>query len=533
MTARGSSLQTATIEDAGRYGTVVACSILALVLARLAIAAAVPLTFDEAYYWRLSQHLAGGYLDHPPMFAVIIRLGTLIAGDTLLGVRLVSVLLALPASWAVWRGAAILFHDDRLAATAALFFNLTLIVELGTVIVTPDSPLLVAGAFVLLFLAKLTDGGAGIWWLAVGAAVGAGLLSKYSALFFGPSILAWLLIVPSERRWLLTPWPWLGALVALAVVSPVLFWNADHDWDSFIFQFRRLAVEHFTLRYLGEFLPAQLGLATPPIFILGVMALIAFLAGRGAAHSARVLLGAMVWPLVIYLAWHALHQRVEGNWTAPIFPAFAIAAARAAHGIEWSGRWKSLADWSSRLAVPTGLAMVVLIAAQATFGVLPLGAADPTARVLGAGWPELGPRIDAIRAEIGAPAVLVENHALAGWLSFYLPSHPPVIQVTERFRWANEPPPSPELFKGPLLYICPASATEARFVTGRFRMVEKIASLDRERRVVVERYSVYRLAEPTGDPLDEATLRAWLMKERQRHVRQTPDRSEKQWGFHR
>jgi 4-amino-4-deoxy-L-arabinose transferase-like glycosyltransferase len=522
-------LHTATIKDANRYATRVACGILALVLARLAIAAAVPLTFDEAYYWRLSQHLAGGYLDHPPMFAVIIRLGTLVTGDAPLGVRLVSVLLGLPATWAVWRAAAILFHDDRLAATAALFFNLTLTVALGTVIATPDSPLLVASAFVLFFLAKLMDGGAGIWWLAVGAAVGVGLLSKYSALFFGLSILVWLLIVPRERRWLLTPWPWLGVLVALAIVSPVLLWNADHDWDSFIFQFRRLAVEHFTLRYLAEFLPAQLGLATPSIFILGVMALIAFLAGRGGTRGARVLLGAMVWPLVIYLAWHALHQRVEGNWTAPIVPAFAIAAARAAHGIEWSGRWKRLVDWSSRLAVPIGLAMAALIAAQAIFGVLPLGAADPTARVLGAGWPELGLRIDAIRTEIGAPAILAENHALAGWLSFYLPSHPPVIQVTERFRWANEPPPSPELFKGPLLYISPALATEARFVTERFRMVEKIASLDRQRGGdVIERYSIYRVAGPIGDPLDEATLRAWLIKERLRHARQTPDRSESQ-----
>ena len=520
-------MKTATIKDAGRYGTLVACAILVLVIARLGIAAATPLTFDEAYYWRLSQHLAGGYLDHPPMFALIIRLGTLVAGDTPFGVRLISVLLALPASFAVWRAAAILFRDQRLAATAALFFNLTLIVALGTVIVTPDSPLLLASAFVILLLAKLMDSGAGIWWLAVGTAVGAGLLSKYSALFFGLSILAWLLIVPGERRWLLTPWPWLGGLLALAIASPVLVWNADHDWNSLIFQFRRLAVDHFTLRYLAEFLPAQLGLATPSVFILGVMALIGFLAGRGGTRGARVLLGAMVWPLVLYLAWHALHQRVEGNWTAPVFPAFAIAAARAVNGIEWSGRWNSLADWSDRLAVPIGLTMVAVIAVQALFGIVPLGAADPTARVLGAGWGELGPRVDAIRVEIGAPAVLAENHALTGWLSFYLPSHPPVIEITERFRWVNEPAPPSELFAGPLLYVCPASATEAPFITAHYRMVEKLGSVARERRgVVIERYSLFRLAEPIGDPLDHATLRAWLANEALRQARQPPERSE-------
>src|SRR5271154_2747295 len=83
--------------------------ILALVALRLVAAAWTPLTFDEAYYWMWSKHLAGGYYDHPPMVALVIRAGALIAGDTELGVRLVSILLALPMSWAVYRSTAILF----------------------------------------------------------------------------------------------------------------------------------------------------------------------------------------------------------------------------------------------------------------------------------------------------------------------------------------------------------------------------------------------------------------------------------------
>ena len=86
--------------DALRYGRWVAALIVALVVVRLVCAALVPLAFDEAYYWLWSKHIAGGYLDHPPMVAVVIRLGTLIAGDTEFGVRLVPVLLGLPATWA-------------------------------------------------------------------------------------------------------------------------------------------------------------------------------------------------------------------------------------------------------------------------------------------------------------------------------------------------------------------------------------------------------------------------------------------------
>src|SRR5215475_1711606 len=116
-----------------------ALAILALVALRLIAAAFTPITFDEAYYWMWSKHLAGGYYDHPPMVAVVIRLGTLIAGDTEFGVRLVSILLALPMSYAIYRAAAILFDGVRVAATAAILLNVTLMAAVGTLIVTPDS----------------------------------------------------------------------------------------------------------------------------------------------------------------------------------------------------------------------------------------------------------------------------------------------------------------------------------------------------------------------------------------------------------
>src|ERR1700684_4357202 len=203
-----------------------ALTIVALVALRLVAPASTPLTFDEAYYWMWSKHLAGGYYDHPPGVALVIRLGTMIAGDTEFGVRLVSILLALPMSWAVYRAAAMLFGGHRLASTATLLLNATLMAAVGTMIVTPDAPLLVASSFVLFFLAKVLETGRGAWWLAVGAAVGAALLSKYTALFFGPAILIWLISVPKLRRWLLSPWLYLGGLTALMVFSPVIFWNA-------------------------------------------------------------------------------------------------------------------------------------------------------------------------------------------------------------------------------------------------------------------------------------------------------------------
>src|ERR1700674_3882835 len=278
-----------------------AVTILALVALRLAAAAWTPLTFDEAYYWMWSKHLAGGYYDHPPGVALVIRLGTMIAGDTELGVRLVSILLALPMSWAVYRTAAILFGGQRVAATAAILLNVTLMAAVGTMIVTPDAPLLVASSFVLFALAKVLQTGRGAWWLAVGAATGAALLSKYTALFFGPAILIWLVAVPKLRRWLISPWLYLGGLVAVAMFAPVILWNADHHWVSFIKQIGRARIEDFKPAFIGELIPTQIAFATPLVFILGAMGLYALLLKRQAgASAARMLINATFWTIVVY-----------------------------------------------------------------------------------------------------------------------------------------------------------------------------------------------------------------------------------------
>src|ERR1700712_4783588 len=275
-----------------------ALTILALLVLRLVSAAYTPLTFDEAYYWTWSKHLAAGYYDHPPMVAILIRLGTLIAGDTEFGVRLVSILLALPMSFAVYRTAEILFGGQRVAATATILLNVTLMAAVGTMIVTPDAPLLVAASFVLFCLAKVLATGRGAWWLAVGVAVGAALLSKYTALFFGPAILIWLIAVPKLRRWLLSPWPYLGGIVAFAIFSPVILWNADHQWVSFIKQLGRARIEDFTWRYIGELIPTQIAFATPLVFILGAMGLYSLWRRKVGPPAASGLINATLWTIV-------------------------------------------------------------------------------------------------------------------------------------------------------------------------------------------------------------------------------------------
>jgi 4-amino-4-deoxy-L-arabinose transferase-like glycosyltransferase len=483
----------------------ISLGIAALVLLRLIGAAATPITFDEAYYWIWSKHLAAGYYDHPPAVALVIRLGTMIAGDTELGVRLVSILLAVPMSFAVYRTASILFGDRRVAGTAAIFLNVTLMAAVGTLIVTPDASLLVASSFVLFFLAKVLETGRGAWWLAVGGAVGAALLSKYTALFFGPSILIWLISVPNLRRWLFSPWLYLGGLVALVVFSPVIFWNADHHWVSFIKQIGRAGIEEFKPSFIGELIPTQIVFATPLIFILGVMGLYALAVRQDGASAARALLNAMFWPIAFYFLWHSLHARVEANWFAPIYPPFAIAAAAAANLIQWERYPQRVMDFCQRWASPVGVLMFVALLVQANTGVLTGFRRDASVRSVGVGWYSLAAEIEETRVRTGASCVLAPDYGTASWLSFYLPKGTCVVQPTQRIRWVNMGEPDPVKLSGKLLWVDELRLAPQPYVTATFAKIERVGEFKRIRGpLVIETYALDLVEDAKRPVLDNS-----------------------------
>ena len=484
-------------------------TVLALVVLRLVGATWTPLTFDEAYYWMWSKHLAFGYYDHPPGVALVIRLGTMIAGDTELGVRLVSILLALPMSFAVYRTAVILFGGQRVAATATILLNVTLMAAVGTLIVTPDSPLLVASSFVVLCLAKVLETGRGVWWLAVGAAVGAALLSKYTAMFFGPAILIWLVSVPKLRRWLISPWPYLGAVVSLLIFSPVVLWNADHHWVSFIKQLGRSRIEDFKPAFIGELIPTQIAFATPLVFILGAMGLYALVKRDGGASAARGLLNAIFWTIVFYFMWHSLHARVEANWFAPVYPVFAIAAAVAANLTRWDRHQQRVVDFCLRWAAPTGILMFALLIVQANTGALSGYRRDATVRSVGVGWDELAAGIEKVRARTGATCVLAPDYGTTGWLAFYLPKGTCVVQPTQRIRWVNMPEPDAAQLSGKLLYVDELRPGGQPYLPPHlkdaFARIERVAELPRKRGpLTVETYALDLLDGARGEVLDRS-----------------------------
>lgn len=399
-------------------------AILLLTALRLVVAWYVPLAPDEAYYWVWSHALAPGYLDHPPMVALWIAAGTALVGKTALGVRLLGPLGCAAASWCLYDAGRRLFPETQAGSTATWLLNASLLLGVGAVIITPDTPLLVFWTMTLWAAARIATGGAAGWWLAAGLFAGLALLSKYTAAFLWIGLGAWVLLTPSMRPWLRRWQPYAGALLGAALFVPVLVWNARHDWAGLLRQGGRVTDWNPSraLSFLGELIGGQFGLATPVIFVLCMIALGVALRRAWRGEAGWSLLAAFSLPPVLVFLQHAIGDRVQGNWPAIIYPALVLAVGGMAPPPVWVRR-----------GVAVGLGITLLAYLQAAFLLIPLRAKSDPVRLRLAGWPAVAARIDA--ADHGPVGyVAVEGYAPASELAWWARSGVLVLGANDR-RW--------------------------------------------------------------------------------------------------
>jgi hypothetical protein len=236
-----------------------------------------------------------------------------------------------------------------------------------------------------------------------------------------------------------------------------------------------------------------------------MMGLYALLRRDAGASSARMLITSTFWTIVAYFVWHSLHARVEANWFAPVYPAFAIAAAVAANLVRWDGRQQRLVDFCRRWAAPSGILLFALLIVQANTGALSGYRRDATVRSVGVGWRQLAGEIEAVRARIGAACVLAPDYGTTGWLAFYLPRGTCVAQQNQRIRWVNMPEPDPAQLAGKLLYVDEVRPGGRPDLQERFARVERVAELKRMRGpLTIETYALDLLEGPKGDVLDRS-----------------------------
>jgi hypothetical protein len=436
----------------------VAALIAAMTALRLTYASLLDLRTDEAYYWTWSKENVLSFLDHPPMIAWFIRFGTAIFGDTNLGVRFAGILAMLVTQLLLADIVRRVTHDVRAVVIVLLFPEAALYYGLLMAKVSPDVALIPFATAMVWALIRLWEGGDARWWLAAGVFGGLALLSKFTAVMLIPAVLAFMLVPDWRGRWLRSPYPWLAALIAVALFLPVLIWNAGHDWASFRFQFVRATATHgWSLLTVGDFIGLQFGLVGFILFPV-VLPGLAITAWRGYRRfdAVAILLSTCVIVPFGYFFWRSLTLRVGDTWPMFMWPIGFAAAAINITMMQREGRSAAMirtaVSWS-RAAIVSGIAFVVVvflyyIAAPWNF----LGRADPIGGE--AGYEQVVDRANAELQKTGATWIGTSDYRTYAMLRWFFGNRVPVIQINERGRYLGFQDPGMNLIKGHIgLYV--------------------------------------------------------------------------------
>jgi dolichol-phosphate mannosyltransferase len=267
------------------------------------------------------------------------------------------------------------------------------------------------------------------WW-GVGVCFGLGLLSKYSIGLLAVAVCLFMMLDAQSRCWWRRSHPYCAAALALALFSPVIVWNANHEWASFIFQGSRRLTEkyQFSLHILiasAIMLLTPTGVATASAMMLRHHAPLVAMGNKGDRQRAwRFLQACLGVPLAAFTAFSLFHE-TNLNWLGPpciaAIPAMAFGIVHVGEAGEIRLMALIRAAW-----LPTLLAALLLDGLRFqyfTVGIPGLGYGQEP-ETIPVGWRELGKQIHSI-VEGGTHDALIvgmDRYSLAGELAFYAPN---------------------------------------------------------------------------------------------------------------
>lgn len=310
-------------------------------ISKLIISLFIPLTLDEYYYLVWGQTPQLSYFDHPPMTGWLMIFGNYFKSISPEAIRWPFILLSHGTLY-VWY----LILKPYLSPKYLFYFILVALFNplwgLGVFVATPDIPLLFFWSCSIYFTYKLYQKPSSINYIALGAALGLGFLSKYQIVLFVPCLILFILNTKSFKH-LLNIKVVLSILAGLLFSLPVLLWNYQHDWASFDFQWNHgmKATEwkwFWPLEYvLGQFL-----------IIFPIFAILAF-KNSPAKHPLSSLHNFIIFPLLFFL-YSSFKNHVEANWAIMAYPS--LYALAFINSNEKSLSWikKSLIFWVTLLS---------------------------------------------------------------------------------------------------------------------------------------------------------------------------------------
>jgi 4-amino-4-deoxy-L-arabinose transferase-like glycosyltransferase len=393
-------------------------------------------TLDDA------RHLAWGYPGYPPVTALFARISLILFGTNLVGFRFfaslaqaIAVVLAglMARELGGGRGA------QLFAAVAAVPFCIG-----GGALMQYVSFDYLAWVLVAFFVLKLCASGDPRFWVAVGASIGFGMLSKYTMAFFVVGLVAAMLLTDA-RRHLRTRWPWVGAAIAVLLFFPNLLWQWRHDFVALEI-LKAVHARDVSLGHTSRFLVDQVLFSNVPLVLAGLYFYLLGAAGR----RFRVVGWTYLATLLLFVI-----AKGRGYYFFPAYPM--IYAGAAAWGAGWL---RSLRPWLARTIAGLAFARLAVAVALATAFFLPIApigsrwweksnALQETYRGE-IGWPEMADEVARIRDSLTPPerehlGILAATYGEAGAINLYGPAYglPRAISGSSSYwdRGYGDPPP--------------------------------------------------------------------------------------------
>jgi 4-amino-4-deoxy-L-arabinose transferase-like glycosyltransferase len=417
-----------------------------LVFVHILIGAAMGLSVDEAHYLLYALHPALSYFDHPPLVgwvqwplvalglpdAVLRVLPSLIWWATVAGAYRLTLQIAATQPTDTT-------HLQNAALWALVALALAPMLHILGIGLLPDTLLMALSVAIMgqtwrLMRAPLDTAWAP--WLVLGVLLGLAGLSKYTAIFAAMAV-ALCLLQAHGLRVLKVPGAWLAVLLAMALVLPVVVWNAQHQWVSFAYQVQHGAGGRWKALELARFLLVQ-------SVVYGPLLLAAFWGWRSSPPAVRPLGWFFVLPFGV-LAYLSGGGSSLPHWTAPAWVAaapFAGVALQRAAAAGWRGWLRLLAG--VQIAIAVGLVGLMLSAGWPLIAsnddhVAP--AINPFADLHG--WQQAGPLARQLAETEKLPALAVQNWTLAsrlGWYARPLPVHVLEDRFDQFDLWAGDLP---------------------------------------------------------------------------------------------
>jgi len=275
---------------------------------------------DETYYWLWSKKLGLSYFDHPPMVAYMIKMTTLFSDDPMF-VRLSAALMVSGAAYFLYMLAKKIF-DEKTAVYTFYIFLSSIVILVASTLITPDIPLMFFWVLTLYTTYVYLEEDNKKYALFAGASAGALLLSKYTGIL--PLFTIFVYIMLYKRAVFSDKYLYYAIALAILVFSPVLIWNYQHDFISFLFQLQH-GVETqekvFLVKPFFNYLGTQL-LLFHPLYLLPLFYFIIRDNSRFERKKVYLLLPFLF--VFFFFLYNAAFKEANAQWAAGAYLSAAV-----------------------------------------------------------------------------------------------------------------------------------------------------------------------------------------------------------------